>query len=233
MDCNKPSMVTHVMKSPTTSYKDMLIRGIVNTPNDDLISLDDDDSDLLDEGVRIREMDGDHSLNEFEKKDKVGWMVIKVDLHKAFDSLCCDFNEDTLVDKVFSKSFINLIMYCVTSSTMQVQWNSDHFISLIVATDRCPAFHFTRQGIPISRLFFVDDLILYAKATMENASCIEAIFELFGHCSGCILEGLKVAWLHEFDNLIIQTDSSDVFVPPDISLHIFDSPPEVLMSTLH
>ncbi|KAL4318160.1 hypothetical protein GQ457_18G004760 [Hibiscus cannabinus] len=53
------------------------------------------------------------------RRDKDGWMVIKVDLIKAFDCLRWDFIDSTLVDAGFHTALITLIMHCVTSSKMQ------------------------------------------------------------------------------------------------------------------
>ncbi|KAK8685595.1 hypothetical protein V6N13_041595 [Hibiscus sabdariffa] len=46
------------------------------------------------------------------------------------------------------------------------------------------AFQLARHGMPISHLFFVDDLILNARVDMANVTNIEAILETFGLCSG-------------------------------------------------
>ncbi|KAL4296187.1 hypothetical protein GQ457_12G022690 [Hibiscus cannabinus] len=153
-----------------------------------------------------------HSMNM--KNDKNGWMTIKVDLTKAFDRLRWDFNEDTLVDARFPAALITLIMHCVTSSTLQVQWNGEycnefqpsrgihqgdplspylfnltmerlsHLISLAVSQGSWAPFRLVRNGTPVSHLFFADDLILYAKATPASAVCINSILDLFGSCSG-------------------------------------------------
>ena len=46
-----------------------------------------------------------------------------VDLEKAFDRLRWEFIEDTLLDIGLPQPMINLIMQCLTSSSMQVLWN--------------------------------------------------------------------------------------------------------------
>ncbi|KAK8496802.1 hypothetical protein V6N12_008677 [Hibiscus sabdariffa] len=45
-------------------------------------------------------------------------------------------------------------------------------------------FQLSRGGIPISHLFFTDDLILYAKANANQASLIDHILAEFGLYSG-------------------------------------------------
>ncbi|KAL4342202.1 hypothetical protein GQ457_08G025410 [Hibiscus cannabinus] len=57
------------------------------------------------------------------KKSKQGWMAIKVDLEKAFGRICWDFLRETLLDVGFPPSLVRIIMHCVSSSLVQVQWN--------------------------------------------------------------------------------------------------------------
>ncbi|KAK9033804.1 hypothetical protein V6N11_049988 [Hibiscus sabdariffa] len=45
-------------------------------------------------------------------------------------------------------------------------------------------FRLARHGLPLSHLFFVDDLILYAKADLDQANVISSILTEFGHFSG-------------------------------------------------
>lgn len=56
------------------------------------------------------------------KKGKKGWMAIKIDLEKAYDRLEWGFVHDTLIDIGLSESFVQLVWYCISSSTMRVQW---------------------------------------------------------------------------------------------------------------
>ncbi|KAK9007277.1 hypothetical protein V6N11_051106 [Hibiscus sabdariffa] len=70
-------------------------------------------------------------------------------------------------------------------------------------------FCLVRHGTPVSHLFFTDDLILYAKATYENASCINSVLDLFGSCSGheancsTLWRALTVLWPTFTGNLSI------------------------------
>lgn len=56
------------------------------------------------------------------KKGKKGWMAIKIDLEKAYDRLEWGFVHDTLIDIGLPESFVQLVWYCISSSTMRVQW---------------------------------------------------------------------------------------------------------------
>ena len=58
-----------------------------------------------------------HSLHR--RKGKVGDMIVKLDLEKAYDRMSWFFLEDTLHSMNFPSRWIQLIMRCVTSCQMQ------------------------------------------------------------------------------------------------------------------
>nr|YP_010833493.1 hypothetical protein QLP06_mgp004 [Jatropha curcas]WFG81119.1 hypothetical protein [Jatropha curcas] len=62
-----------------------------------------------------------HSMRK--KEGKVGFMVIKVDLEKAYDRIRWDFLYDTLLEVGLPFHFVRIIMDCVTSSSMSILWN--------------------------------------------------------------------------------------------------------------
>ena len=59
-----------------------------------------------------------HSMDN--KKGKVGWMAIKVDVEKAYDRLSWGFIEDTLKNIGIPDKLHRVIMQCITSSTMSL-----------------------------------------------------------------------------------------------------------------
>ncbi|KAE8687020.1 hypothetical protein F3Y22_tig00111027pilonHSYRG00770 [Hibiscus syriacus] len=65
-----------------------------------------------------------HSMQQL--KTNQGWMAIKVDLEKDFDHLRWDFIQDSLTDDGFPASTIRVIMHCITSASMKIQWNSEY-----------------------------------------------------------------------------------------------------------
>ena len=62
-----------------------------------------------------------HSMNN--KKGKVNWMVIKVDLEKAYDRLNWSFIEDTLKDIGIPTNLQSVITRCISTSSMRLIWN--------------------------------------------------------------------------------------------------------------
>ena len=62
-----------------------------------------------------------HSMNN--KKGKVIWMAIKVDLEKAYDRLRWAFFEEMLEVVRIPEKLRKVIMLCITSSSMRMIWN--------------------------------------------------------------------------------------------------------------
>ncbi|KAE8735096.1 hypothetical protein F3Y22_tig00000477pilonHSYRG00472 [Hibiscus syriacus] len=117
-------------------------------------------------------------------------------------------------DVGFPVSTIRVIMHCITLASMQIQLNGEytpdfkpqrgirqvdplspylfvlamerlgHSIRKCVEEGDWKGFSFARQGLPISHLFFADDLMLYAKADLPHTRQIEKILNHFGHFSG-------------------------------------------------
>ncbi|GMI93262.1 hypothetical protein HRI_002995500 [Hibiscus trionum] len=59
-----------------------------------------------------------------------------------------------------------------------------HMINEAVSSGDWQPFRFTRNGIPVSHLFFADDLILYATTTQRQATVIQRVLSIFGMYSG-------------------------------------------------
>lgn len=102
-------------------------------------------------------------------------MAIKVDLHKAFDSLDWGFLRQTLSEYNFPRKIIDLIMFCISSSTLQVLWNGE-------ALPEFAPSRGLRQGDPLSPyLFFADDLMLFSEASKDQAREILMVLQDFSN----------------------------------------------------
>ncbi|KAL8142910.1 LOW QUALITY PROTEIN: hypothetical protein V2J09_015942 [Rumex salicifolius] len=64
-----------------------------------------------------------HSMSH--KSGRKGWMLIKLDLEKAYDRLQWDFIEDTLKNVGLPDCWVRWIMECISTSSMRVLWNGE------------------------------------------------------------------------------------------------------------
>nr|XP_029148269.1 uncharacterized protein LOC112742262 [Arachis hypogaea] len=81
-------------------------------------------------------------------KSRKGTMAFKIDLEKAYDRVDWRFLEATLVRFGFPKATINLILNCVTSSSLAVLWNGNRLQNFNPKRG-------LRQGDPMSSYLFV------------------------------------------------------------------------------
>ena len=102
-----------------------------------------------------------HTLDK--KKGKVGFMVIKVDLAKAYDRLEWSFIRNILITFRILDVMIKLIMSCISSTTTSILFNGDGGKLNSFKTRGI------RQGDPLSPYLFL--LCMEYLGFLINESC--------------------------------------------------------------
>ena len=147
-------------------------------------------------------------------KSKQGYIALKIDLEKSFDRLEWGFIYHVLNWFNFPKDWIDLIMSCISSSTLSILVNGElldpflpsrgirqgdplspyifilcmeYLVCLIlfkVFLGNWSDVKTSRDGPSFSHFFFADDLILFAKATKKNCLAIQKFLNVFCTSSG-------------------------------------------------
>lgn len=160
-----------------------------------------------------------HTLRN--KRGRKGYIIVKLDLEKAYDRLEWGFLRTILQKIGFDEKMLSLIMSCLQTTSLTVLWNGDgveefkptrglrqgdplapylfvlsmeilsQAINNSVAEGDWHPIKVTRGGPDISHLMFADDLILMGEATYKQAETMQRILEEFCSWSGQKISGEK------------------------------------------
>lgn len=153
-----------------------------------------------------------HSMRS--RKIDRNWMTIKLDLERAYDSICWDFIDMTLLAIGVPEFLRKVIMSAISSSSMQILWNGvpsqsfrpvrgirqgcllspylfvlymewlGHFIQSEISAGRWRLIQLSRSSPCLSHLFFADDLVIFVKAEMDQAILLKETLQSFCNFSG-------------------------------------------------
>lgn len=159
------------------------------------------------------------------RKATTGWIIMKVDLEKAYDKLDWRFIEETLTSIGFNEVWRRNLMECITTPRMAINWNRKtsqwflpkrgirqgdpispllfilcierlgHLINTSVQNGNWRGIKLSRQGPHLSHLFFADDMILFGEATITQAEEMIRCLNTFCEQSGQRVNTLKSSLL--------------------------------------
>ncbi|GLT58567.1 hypothetical protein SLA2020_314490 [Shorea laevis] len=160
-----------------------------------------------------------HSFSK--RKGRVGDMVVKLDLEKAYDRLEWSFIREALTYFKFPPKFISLVMSCVSSTTISILVNGNRTDALLpsrgirqgdpispylfilcmeylsikltndMAAGKWKGSKAGKRGPTLSHIFFADDLIFVGKATLTNAQYLKDTLDFFCARSGQMVNNAK------------------------------------------
>ncbi|KAL8139423.1 LOW QUALITY PROTEIN: hypothetical protein V2J09_005444 [Rumex salicifolius] len=157
-----------------------------------------------------------HSMRR--KQGRKGWMLLKLDLEKAYDRIRWDFLEDTIRATGLPTTWVGWIMECVSGPSMSLLWNGEktsafrptrglrqgdplspylfvlclerlcHLIDEAVGKGDWKPIRLSRGGPLLSHICFGDDLILFVEASVAQIGVLRRVLENF-----CLASGQKVS----------------------------------------
>ena len=139
--------------------------------------------------------------------------IMKIDLHKAFDSVHWNFLKELLVHMRFPTQFVSWLMACITSVSYRIHVNGhigdlfkggrglkqgdplspllfvlsmEYFTRLMVhaSSNLNFGFHPSCKALRLSHLMFADDVMIFCKAKPETFTIIHNTLMTFYQCTG-------------------------------------------------
>lgn len=162
---------------------------------------------IIDNVVIVQEV-----LHSMAEKRKRKWMMIKIDLEKAYDRINWVFLRSMLELAQFPPSLIEVIMHCQTGGSMELLLNGSkagkftptrgirqgdplspylfvicmelltHIIETEVENGSWRPI--SVGGVQLSHIFFADDLILFAEASTDQGEIVKRCLDKFCSVSG-------------------------------------------------
>lgn len=160
-----------------------------------------------------------HSMHSMMGRKR--YMVIKLDLAKAYDKMEWSFITNSLEMLQFPQHLIELIKACLSSSTFSINWQGKQtqrfspsrglrqgdpmspllFVTALERLSHCIQdavndglwcpLKFGRGGPEVSYLLFANDILLIAEASDANTRVILDILNRFTNCSGKSINNAK------------------------------------------
>jgi hypothetical protein len=170
-------------------------------------------------------------------KGKKSFMVIKLDMSKAYDRVEWKFLEEVMRSLGFKERWVQLIMMCVTSVEYAVVVNgkacgkitperglrqgdpiSPYLFLLCAESLSCminkangmgalTGVPTSRRGLRISHLFFADDSLLFCRATVEQWGRLQNILLLYEKASGQKLNNNKTSMFFSKNTTVVDKEA--------------------------
>ncbi|KAF7835276.1 reverse transcriptase [Senna tora] len=108
-------------------------------------------------------------------RGKRGWMMIKLDLEKAYDKINWDFILNTLLRVNMPTKLVDLVKSCISSVShcMLTNWVQGKCWTPVKI-----------RGVQISHLLYADDVLLFARTDKKSIMAIKNVLTRFANCSG-------------------------------------------------
>ena len=149
-----------------------------------------------------------------QKSKKLGFMVMKLDMSKAYDWVEWSYLVKIMEKLGFCEKWLSLVYECISTVSYSILVNgeprgdirpsrgirqgdplSPYFFLLCLeslnrmlqqaaSNDSIRGFSLCKRGPRISHLFFADDSVLFCRATMSDLLAVQDILSLYEEASG-------------------------------------------------